>query len=104
MQKFIELLTERLNQYKHICGYEYFDRYAVVSKIGTKYTKILRQEITADKVVNEQIVCFVSNETGDIFKPATYQVPAKHARGNVNSEMSGMEAISPEGFVVYLRG
>ncbi len=104
MQKFIELLTERLNQYKHVCGYNYFDRYAVVSKTGSKYTKILRQEITDDKVVNESIVAFVDNKTGDIFKPATYQTPAKHARGNVNSEMSGMEAINPEGFVIYLRG
>lgn len=37
---------------------------------------------------------FVDQSTGDIFRPATYRAPAKHARGNLFSEMGGREALS----------
>lgn len=34
---------------------------------------------------------------GDIFKPASYKKPAKHARGNLNDDFNGMKNISAYG-------
>lgn len=64
-----------------------------------KYIRVKREE---------SAVAFVCTETGDIFKPATYKGPAKHARGNVFSDQGGREAFSGIGqfglvFVRYLR-
>lgn len=33
---------------------------------------------------------FVDKVTGDIFKPASYKSPAKHARGNIYDESNGL--------------
>jgi len=40
---------------------------------------------------------FVDLETGDIFKPATWRAPAKHARGNIFDEGRGLTQISAFG-------
>jgi hypothetical protein len=104
MQNFITKLTERLNEYKNRNNYSYFDKYTVGITKGSKFSKVFRQEVTNEKIVNSSIICFVNNETGEIFKPASFATPAKHARGNVNSPESGMEAINDSGFVHYLRG
>ena len=54
-----------------------------VSK-GRKYYKII-------KVDNQKCVwAFVDVKTLDIFKPACWSRPAKHARGNVLDETNGL--------------
>ncbi len=51
------------------------------------------------------VVAFVRKDTGEIFKPAGWSKPAKHARGNINSDQNGMEAVSASGtHIIYLRG
>ena len=103
LYKFIELLTARLNEYKADNGFTYFDNYNVHAKAGSKYIKILKSEMKDNRPTNSGIVAFVDKNTGDIFKPATYQAPAAHSRGNINSDQNGMEAIDENGFVKYLR-
>lgn len=101
---FTTKLAERLNEYKDASGLTYFGHYEVVTKVGPKYTKVLRVEVGHDGAKNHSaIVAFVNNNTGDIFKPASFNTPAKHARGNVHSDQNGMEAIDPMGFVHYLK-
>lgn len=39
---------------------------------------------------------------GDIFKPATWKAPAKHARGNLFDAHQGLEFVGPYG-MAYLR-
>lgn len=34
---------------------------------------------------------FVDKTTGEIFKPATWRAPAKHARGNINNQPTYLE-------------
>lgn len=46
---------------------------------GGRFFKVFRTEGT----VSKSVVAFVDKATGDIFKPATWNAPAKHARGNV---------------------
>lgn len=45
---------------------------------------------------------FVDKENGDVLKPASWDRPALHARGNILSEYHGAEALSDYG-VRYLR-
>ncbi len=46
---------------------------------------------------------FVDYETGDVFKPASWGSPAKHARGNIFDEHHGLGRMGPYG-PEYLRG
>ena len=62
----------------------------ILSK-GRKYFKVV-------KVDNQQSVyAFVDIENLDILRPATYNRPAKHARGNILDNMKGMGMMSPYG-------
>jgi hypothetical protein len=102
---FAAKLQDLLNTRKAAIGLTYFKSYRVDIQNGNKFAKVFRVEIGHDdKDATRHIVAFVDMATGDIFKPATYKAPAKHARGNINSDKNGMEAITSEGFVVYLRG
>jgi hypothetical protein len=104
ISNFINALCVRLNEYKVNMGLTYFEKYEVIATEGKKFFKVLSREIGPNmSAQHTRIVAFVDKNTGDIFKPASFNVPAKHARGNINSESHGMEAISPEGNVYYLR-
>lgn len=46
--------------------------------------------------------CFVDKENGNVLKPASWKSPAKHARGNILDEHSGLKHIGPYG-PAYLR-
>ena len=67
-------------------------------KKGRKYAKIIQES---------HVVAFIDMKTGDIFKPAGWSKPAKHARGNIFSKEGGFEAVyGIEGghfFVRYLK-
>jgi hypothetical protein len=49
----------------------------------------------------EFIWAFVERTTGDIFKPASFNAPAKYARGNIFSDTNGLEALSPTVSIRY---
>jgi len=106
---FTAALQDFLNKRKQELGYTYFDHYEVFATEGPKYFKVYQREVAGDMPVRDgskvhsSIHSFVDKTTGDIFKPASFNAPAKHARGNVNSEQHGMEAISEQGCVKYLR-
>lgn len=48
------------------------------------------------------VYAFIDKTNGDIFKPASWSAPAKHARGNIFAEDNGMGCCGPYG-VAYLR-
>ena len=101
---FCNSLRNRLNEYKNHVGLTYFKEYVTETVEGNKFIKVFSVEIDHDGKPNRKhIVAFVDKKTGDIFKPASYKAPAKHARGNVNSDQHGMEAINKSGFVNYLK-
>lgn len=77
----------------------WIDRCVYTLNVGRKYVKIVREG---------SVVAFVEKETGNIFKPATWQAPAKGIRGNIFSEKNGDEALNYENglglvFVNYAR-
>lgn len=71
---------------------------------GRKYARVYIMS-GIDSIDNKRIFAFVDVNTGDIFKPATWRAPAKHARGNVLSDENGMEAVSVGGspHIKYMR-
>ena len=100
---FRDKLVDRLNKYRQNMGLTYFDRYTVVFKETTKYFKVLSIQWKGNEEGTGNLVAFINKRTGEIFKPASWVAPAKHARGNIMSEQNGMEAITDEGNVIYLR-
>ena len=101
--RMIPHLYKRLKDYKEKTGLTYFQDYFVRVEMGRKYFKLFACEVSSDGKTNTgRLVCFVDKTTGDIYKPASYAAPAKHARGNVNSDTCGMEAFTEDGFVRYL--
>ena len=62
---------------------------------GRKYWKIFSYEYDDYKGEYKQgsINCFVNKETGDVFKPASYNKPAKHVRYNLLDEDSRAECL-----------
>ena len=63
---------------------------------GKKYVKI-------SKVIkpgsSKSAFAFIDKSTGDIFKPASWKVPAKHARGNLFDGLKGLGSISQHGII-----
>jgi hypothetical protein len=105
ISKFLNSLKTRLNEYKERNKLTYFSSYDVYATEGQKYFKVFKSEKTETGAEQHRaIVAFIDKTTGDIFKPASFMAPAKHSRGNINSEHDGMEAINEMGFVHYLRG
>ncbi len=77
-----------------------------ITKGGRKYIKLIRAEndpATGERrAYSASVHSFVEVATGDIFKPASFSAPAKHARGNIYRG-NGAEALTDVGSVRYLR-
>jgi hypothetical protein len=54
---------------------------SLVINWGRKYAKIV---VTRPNTPGGSVHAFIEIATGDIFKPATWASPAKHARGNIS--------------------
>ena len=67
--------------------------------MGPKYLKVIR---CSGK--SKSVAAFINRENGDIMKAASWNAPAKHARGNIFDEMGGMGAITSDGcYINYMR-
>lgn len=102
---FTQKLKERLENYKNRVGLTYFDNYEIKIYEGKKFFKVFSVEKKNDieQAGGKHLICFIDKNNGDIYKPASFNAPAKHKRGNVLSPESGMEAFTPDGFVKYLK-
>jgi hypothetical protein len=68
----------------------------LVFKKGKKYIKLIKQ---AKGAGSGSVHAFVDTTTGDVFKPASFNKPAKGARGNIYDKTGGlgrMTAYGPE--------
>tara|TARA_R110000824_G_scaffold380085_3_gene572334 strand:+ start:344 stop:739 length:396 start_codon:yes stop_codon:yes gene_type:complete len=68
---------------------------------GRRYDKILSKDVgnpsnSPHNNSNEKVWGFVDKTNGDILKPASWNAPAKHARGNIYEE-DCMQFIGPYG-------
>lgn len=92
-------LTDFLNAYIKLredywtrMGYKHEDD-PITLRQGKRYTKL---------VSGGSATAFIDHN-GDIYMPASWSKPAKHVRGNINSESNGMEAFGASGHVRYLK-
>ena len=61
---------------------------------GRKYWKIV---VSRENSNQTSVWAFVDKTTGDIFKAATRNAPAKHARGNIHADDGGMSRMTVHG-------
>lgn len=66
---------------------------------GSKYAKLFN----ASKDSGKQVLAFINMNNGDILKPASFKIPAKHARGNIFDDDGGAQALSASGSIRYLK-
>ena len=57
-------------------------------KFGKRYAKV---------VVNDSAFCFVDKTNGDVLKAASFNSPAKGARGNIYDASNGLGRVGPLG-------
>lgn len=77
---------------------------------GARYIKLIRVTKHIDttvpnpveKVVNRSVHAFLDRRTGDVLKPASWNAPAKNARGNIFNADNGLSCISAYG-PAYMR-
>jgi hypothetical protein len=78
-------------------GKEHVDRFVI--KKNKKYIKVIRSKSWKP---TGSVYAFINIETGQIFKPASWAAPAKHARGTVYN-MESVKRCCGEHSVAYLR-
>ena len=66
---------------------------------GRRYMKVTVTTVPGD---GKSVHCFVDRTNGDVLKPAGWNAPAKHARGNIFDDNNGLGAMGPHG-PAYLR-
>ena len=95
LEKFMELLRKVTNEHFDRAGYKNlgYPTYQVEPG-GRKYSKISRTSCGSTSVHS-----FIDKKTGNIYKPAGWSSPAKHARGNIYDNI----VLTPEGNVPYMR-
>ena len=77
----------------------------ILPRRGKRFAKLVRTESdpeTGEKRGQTMVHAFVEIDTGDIYKPATFKAPAKHARGNVYLD-AGRASLTDSAHVKYLR-
>ncbi len=76
-----------------------------IAKGGRKFIKLIAGEndpATGEARTHTGVHSFVEVATGDIFKPASFKAPAKHARGNIYRG-NGADSMEAAGNIKYLR-
>ena len=86
-------------------GYTFAVPTVEIAKGGRKFIKLIAGEndpVTGEPRPGGSVHSFVEVATGDIFKPASYKAPAKHARGNIYRG-NGADSMEAAGGIRYLR-
>lgn len=107
IEKFQKLLEQRCEAdvKKNYKATHEVEEQKVELQYGRKYCKVVRASYTRHNPptkIRSYVHCFIEIATGDIYKAATWNAPAKHVRGNINSPDHGMNAVGVYG-ANYLR-
>ena len=80
------------DEYRTRMGFTKVDPPKFTAQHGKKYVKIVRSDGGSRSVHS-----FIDKATGDVLKPASWNAPAKHARGNLHDEHNGLKHMGPHG-------
>ena len=87
-------------------GYTFAVPVVEIAKGGRRYAKLISTgddpETGERRSYSSSVHRFADKATGEIFKPASFKAPAKHARGNVFDADNGLATMGPYG-AGYLR-
>ncbi len=76
--------TVALNDFLAVHNQKIKDYYAANFKNLTPPTLQVKEGTRYDRIISGTSAwAFIDRTSGDIFKPASYKAPAKHARGNI---------------------
>ncbi len=81
-------IREEINMDYHQSKIDHINNHGIdaefYTKVGRKYIKLIFRDTGGQKSVH----AFIDRTTGDVYKPASWQAPAKHIRYNVLDEES----------------
>ena len=81
IQQLCDTLVDKFyKQYNNTVAYEV--------KRGVKYYKIIHVNSPGTRYEGRSVHAFVARQTGTIYKPASWQAPAKHARYQLLDDQS----------------
>lgn len=95
-----EKLSKALDLYFKNCYEIAGDIYNFSYRVGGKNIKVIMEDKNGG--YSKSVHSFISLETGDIFKPASWNAPAKGKRGNIYDEDGGRKALTRYG-IIYLK-
>ena len=113
--KFVEASQKIIDKHWEAMGFTYAMPPLLVIDYKTRFVAVYRRDRSLDGTVSKSgsIHCFVDltggtvqklhSDVGDIYKPANYSAPTKHARGNIFSPDFGASCMDEHG-PRYLRG
>lgn len=76
LRKFVEIAQSIIDE--RWTGKESYKPTLSIDPNGRKYARIVRKD-----PASRSVFCFVDMTNGDILKSASWNTPAKHARGNI---------------------
>ena len=96
---FKNLIASKYNDYMTRNNFTEINACDFEIKEGKKYFKVIKKNRVG---TSASVHSFINKDNGDIYKAATYQIPAKHPRGNIFNN-NGADALNCYQ-VKYLRG
>lgn len=77
---------------KNLEKFEYHLPVELVAEKGRKFIRIVSKD-----AAQRSAYCFIDMTNGNVLKAAGWKGPAKHARGNIFNDDSGVGAVGPYG-------
>jgi hypothetical protein len=100
MQVFVSTIQQKINEH-FAATYEHVNAPEIYITAGTRFFKVCKRDHPNEK--SGSVYCFVERETGAIYKAAGWNMPAKHARGNIFDDGCGWGSAVGVNGAVYLR-
>jgi hypothetical protein len=88
--KWMKIAKQRvLDNYKQYRNLEPPD---LIVEEGNRYWKVVRHESSS-----RSVFAFIDTQNGNVYKPASWRAPAKHARGNIFDDDNGAKWVTAYG-------
>ena len=101
-----EALLEQVNERFKVDAIEsgHVHSYKLSYDVAKKYIKVWRYDVYNGLIrEGRSIFMFIDKETGAVYKPASYKVPAKGIRFFIESLADSPEVVDPYGSFLYRR-
>ncbi len=95
---FVAALQAKLDAHRKETLPNYPHKLQIIPALGPTFIKIIREETdAAGAVFHRSAFCFIKRLGGDVLKAASWNAPAKGARGNITDAHGGLGRVTPYG-------